>query len=288
MQLDLFRDHTKKGLGTTDLFQVIPVGKKGDKQRLAINGGTMTFEWGGNIRDNEIKTAVLLLSMTLQSMGIDKIEKLRAGAQLRAEDENGQPAYSSGITVNAADMSELMFAGDRKKGKRVFSYLENLENLKIEYNLPGYSAVIRLFNRVTYKKGEISFDVANFLINRLATTLLAFRLPPILQNSGLAMRLALFIETRQSGRGTWKDAEGNIHTKYYPKNEYSLSDIVISLKLQATYNSNSLIAIKRISEAFIEIKNNNNDFPLFTYEPRRRVFENEYKNGLKNRSMKKA
>ena len=284
MELKIFRDQNNKGLGTTDLFTVIPVGKKGDEITFDVDGGKLSLKWGSNIRDNEIATAIALLSFTLQMFKKEQLDELRVGNKLEENDENGQPLFINSISVKGADASAILNNGDRGLGKRVYTALQHLENLQMSYELRSACFTTRLFSRVAYKKGVLSFDVSHFLINRIAETLLAFRLQPVLQVRGRTQRLALYVETHQRPGGKFKGKESEERMKYYPKDEYSLEELIFGLNLNPDAEENKLT--KRIQEDFDAYSESNPHFPKYTYEPRRKVFESEYKNSAKRRVIK--
>ena len=222
----------KKGLGAMDLFNAIPVGRKGTSRTYLFPYGTLTTDFHANIRDAEIKVAVTLLSHTFNQLGIDSIEKLKKGKQLPViDEETGQTLYTNGISIDAKELSELIHRGDRAKGSRVFKNLQHLEDLSLRYDFDYVKCTIRLFDNVAYKNGKITFNIANMLLNRLGTTLIAFRLLPILEHNGLAMRLSMYVESHQRPGGQYKDSSGEKRTKFYPKNEYYLDYLKIALNL---------------------------------------------------------
>ncbi len=285
MELEIFRDQNKKGLGTADIFNVIPVGKAGSKVTVPVYDGAIEFVWGSTIRDEDIRVGVLLLSYMLQGFGKEKLDKIRGGIQLDTQDENGQALYTTGNSVKGSDISRLLNNGDGKKGKRIHNSLRKLEHLHMHYHIEGSSEfTVQLFNRVSYEKGWLHFDVAHFLINRLGQTLLAFRQQPIIDARGREIRLALYVETHQRKFGTYKDEDGVTRTKYVPKNEYSLEELIVGMNMNLDTRVDK--AVKALQEDFNKLKENNPNFPQFTYEPRRGVFESEYKNGIKNRRIK--
>ncbi len=286
-KIDIRDIQNRKGLGTTDMLGVIPVGKKGDTLDLVIDDGwKLTYDWGGHIRDAEIRTAILLMSYTLQSLDPELMKKVNNGEQpLPDFSEDGQPIYTNSIVVNAGDLSAILYDGDRKKRKRVFTQLQHLEKLILTYSKGSVKIPIRWFLRPAYKKGRIAFDVSNHFINTIGEKMQAFRLLPIIQNNGLAMRLALFIETNQSAPAghTYKDSDGIVRQKYYPKTEYKLDDMTTALNIRDTQQANEREAIKRIKDAFTELKESDPMFPKFTYNRYKRVFESEHKKGVKDR-----
>lgn len=283
MELEIYRDQNKKGLGTSDLFNVIPVGKKDDRVVVPIEGKlNMIFEWGESISDGDIRAAIIMLSFSLHSWGKSKIDKLRNGVQLEEFNEKGQATYTNSLSVKGVDISAFMNKGDKKKAKRIYQSLKNIEKLNIDYEEPGLSTRIRLFSRVAYKNGYLTFDIANFLLNRIGQTLVAFRTAPIVDSRGRTIRLALYVETHQRGAGSYiKDGEK--HTKYVPLNEYYIDDLIIGLNLNPKVQISRTIS--RLQEDFNALKIINPGFPQFTYNSRRRSFENEHKNGIKSRRI---
>ena len=271
----------RKGLGTNDLFHAIPVGRKGTEFSVnTVDGGKITFQFNSHIRDAEIKVAIALLSHTFNQMGIDVVNSIRDGIRLEElDDETGQPLYMRGLSVDAKELAEVIYPDNtnaRKESRRVYKHLVNLENLAIHYDLPGVKTTLRLFARPAMKKGIISFDISHTLINRLGTTLLAFRLPPVLQHTGLTMRLSMYVETHQRPGKSYRK-EGKTHRKYYPLNEYYLDDLKFGLRLEDRREDK---LIKELQESFDEIyEKSDGDFPKFTYNKYRRSFESQYKNG---------
>ncbi len=284
IDLKIFRDQSKKGLGSTDIFTVIPVGKAGDMISFDVDGGKLSLYWGSNIRDNEIATAIALLSFSLQAFEKDQVDKLRDGYRLPENDENGQPLYIEKISVKGADISAMLNSGNRGLGKRVYKALAHLENMQMKYELTDTCFTTRLFSRVAYKKGFLSFDISHFLINRIADTFLAFRLAPVLNVKGRVQRLALYIESHQRPGGQYIDIDGVKRTKYYPKNEYSLKELIFGLNLNPDRQESKNVGW--IQEDFDTYRDSNSHFPKYTYEPRRKVFESQYKKGSKNRFIK--
>ena len=176
-------------------------------------------------------------------------------------------------------MSELIHRGDRTKGGRIFKNLQHLEDLSLRYDFDYVKCTIRLFDNVSYKNGKITFNIANMLLNRLGSTLVAFRLPPILEHNGLAMRLSMYVESHQRPGKQYKDSSGEKRTKFYPKNEYYLDDLKLALNLIDRREDK---VISELQNAFDELHNGvNNPLPKFKYNRHRRSFENEYKNGKK-------
>ncbi len=213
-------------------------------------------------------------------MGKDIIDKIRNGTQLPILNEkSGQALYTNPITIDAKELSELIYSGDRKKGKRVFTHLQHLEDLVIRYDLTDLNSTIRLFDNVAYKSGNITFNIAHMLLNRLKNNLLVFRLLPILEHSGVAMRLSMYIESHQRPGKKYTDSSGEKRTKYYPLNEYCLEHLVVALQLQSQRSDKVILALQ---DAFTVLNNSTkNPIPKFTYNKYRRSFENEYKNGKK-------
>ncbi len=277
MKVEIYDHLDKKGLGNNDLFEVIPVGKKGTSYSVEVERGKVIFQFNANIRDSELKVAIALLSHTFNQVGKDTIDKFRSGDQLpMMNEQTGQALYAEPVTVDAKELSELIYGGDRKKGKRVFTHLQHLEDLTLRYEFVDLSCTIRLFDNVAYRNGKITFNIANMLLNRLGSTLIAFRLPPVLAHSGLTMRLSMYVESHQRPGSTYKK-EGKTHTKFYPKNEYYLDDLRAGLRMENLQES-KIIANLKISFEELNKKERSN-FPKFTYNEKRRSFENEYKNG---------
>ncbi len=279
----------KKGLGTNDLFQAIPVGKAGTFTEITVtDGGTVRFDRYSKIDDSEMKVATVLLSHTFHQIGKEILDTIRDGEMLPTISETtGQAEYQKAISVDAKDFAEMIYVNDdtaRKKGRKVFKHLQNLEDMAIRYRLPYLDTTIRLFDRVAYKNGVITFDIANSLINRMATTMLSFRLSPVLEHNGLAMRLAMIVETNQRFAGTYKDSSGEKRNKYYPLNEYYLDDLLFALQMESRREDK---AIKEIQRAFNVLhREGTNPIAKYTYNKHRRSFESEYKNGKKCRSRK--
>lgn len=275
-------DNYTKGMGTTDLFDVIPVGKKGTSfERVTSNGSKLVTSFGSNIRDTEIKVAILLISKIFQSLGKKQIDDLRKGYSLETLTEDGQTAYSKPIIVDAKDASSMLYNRNRGLGKRVYTALKHLEDLSMDYSYNGKDeSRIRLFQGVAYAKGKIVFNIANFLINRLEYTFKSFRIAPVLIQTGFNMRLSLYVETHQRPMGKYKDSDGVVRTKYAAKNDYYLEDMIKTLRLEG-HRENDIIV--KLREAFIELSQSEiNPIPKFTYNKRLKSFENEHKNGQKH------
>lgn len=270
----------KKGLGAMDLFNAIPVGKKGTSRTYSLPNGTLTTNFHANIRDAEIKVAVTLLSHTFNQLGIESVQQLREGKTLPViNEETGQTLYTNGISIDAKELSELTHKGDRTKGRRVFKNLQHLEDLVLRYDLDDVNCTIKMFDNIAYKNGIITFNIANMLLNRLGTTLITFRLPPILEHNGLTMRLSMYIESHQRPGRQYKDSSGEKRTKFYPKNEYYLDDLKLALNVM---NRREDKVISELQNAFDELHNGmHNPLSKFTYNKFRRSFENEFKNGKK-------
>ena len=263
-----------------DLFNAIPVGRKGTSRTYTFPYGTLTTDFHANIRDVEIKVAVTLLSHTFNQLGIESVQELKEGKQLQViNEETGQTLYTNGISIDAKELSELLHRGDRTKGRRVFKNLQHLEDLVLRYDLDYVNCTIRLFDNVAYKNGMITFNIANMLLNRLGTTLIAFRLPPILEHNGLTMRLSMYVESHQRPGKQYKDSSGEIRKKYYPKNEYYLEDLKLALNLIDRREDK---VISELQNAFDELHNGeSNPLSRFKYNRCRKSFESEYKNGKK-------
>ncbi len=280
MKVEIHNHLDKKGLGTSDLFQAIPVGRKGTDFEVSLyGGGKIKFQFNSNVRDAEIKVAVALLSHSFSQMGKTALDKIRGGIRLpEFNEETGQPEYMRGLSVDAKELAEIIYPNDenaRKKARRVYKHLANLENLTIHYDIPGIKTTLRLIARPALKNGIISFDISNTLINRLGTTLLSFRLPPVLAHDGLTMRLAMWIETHQRPGKKYKK-EGELHTKYYPKNEYYLDELRGGLRLEGRREDKVIFDLQ---EAFRELNlKDDSNFPKFTHNKYRKSFESEYKN----------
>ncbi len=278
MEVKIFDHIDKKGMGTTDLFNIIPTGKKGDSFSFPVEHGTVTFDFHSNIRDAEMKVAITLLSHTFNQLGKKNIDKFRDGSFSLPEidSETGQTIYTDGITIDAKNLSEIINKGDRTKGRRLFKNLQHLEDLTIRYNLSYLQSTTRLFDNVAYKNGKITFNIANTLLNRLKESFRAFRLQPVLAHNGLTMRLAMFVETRQRPGKKYTDSSGEKRRKFYPLNTYNLDDIVASLRLGDQREDRM---IESLQIAFDELKAENDSFPQFKYRKNRRWFESEYLNG---------
>ncbi len=278
MNIEIYEHLDKKGLGTKDMFDAIFVGKKGTTREITLTDGKLELDFNSNIGDAEMKVAITLLSHTFNQMGIDTVNALKDGKQLLNMDEQtGQAVYTLGVSVNAKEISELVHNGDRKKDKRVFKCLQHLENLTIRYSVPGVMGTMRLFNNVAHKNGVITFNVANMLLNRLGPTLQAFRLAPILEHNGIAMRLSVYVETHQRPGKNYTDSSGEKRRKYYPMNEYRLDVLAKALHLDGQQESKIIINIQK---AFNDLNTGEkNPIPKYKYNKRRRSFESEYKNG---------
>lgn len=279
----------KKGLGTSDLFQAIPVGKAGTYTEISVaENGTVRFERHSKIDDSEMKVATVLLSHTFHQIGKEILDTIRSGEMLPTICETtGQAEYQKSIRVDARDLAEMIYVNDtnaRKKGRKVFRHLQNLEDMAIRYRLSYLDTTIRLFDRVAFKNGVITFDIANLLINRMSTTMLSFRLPPVLEHNGLAMRLAMIVETNQRPGKMYNDSSGGKRTKYYPLNEYYLDNLLYALQME---NRREDKAIKEIQRAFNTLhREGTNRISRYTYNSYRRSFESEYKNGKRFRNQK--
>ncbi len=278
MEVQIFDHVDKKGIGTTDLFNIIPTGKKGDSFSFPVEHGTVTFDFHSNIRDAEMKVAIALLSHTFNQLGKKNIDKFRDGSHSLPEidPETGQTIYTNSITVDAKNLSGIINKGDRTRGRRLFKNLQHLEDLTIRYNLTYLQSTTRLFDNVAYKNGKITFNIANTLLNRLKESFKSFRLQPVLAHNGLTMRLALYVETRQRPGKKYTDSSGVKRQKFYPLNTYNLDDIVMTLRLGEQQESKT---IDFIQTAFDELKAGSDSFPQFKYRKNRKWFESEYLNG---------
>lgn len=262
-----------------NLFDVIPVGKKGGSISVPVRDGTINMTLNSNIRDNDIKAAVIVLNFVMQDLGKDFVDQIRNGAGLPVFDENGQLEHIHGVKIKATDLSGVLYRGNRKRGKRVLNSILSLSNLNIRYHVGANDYNMSLFQNVAYTSGNIVFDIANYLVTDMIRALATFRVQAILENDGLAARLALYIEMNQRPSGKYKDQNGEVRTKYVPLNGYRLEDIIISLGLQ---NSRKDHAINNIQEAFKAMhKNSKGMFPRYTYNNFKKTFESEYKNGRK-------
>ncbi len=278
MDIKIYEHLDKKGLGIKNIFDNIPVGKKGTVRHYKAPDGVFTYEFNANIRDAEVKVAIALMSYTFNQMGLSNVDRFRNNeAMLPMIDDNGQTIYTRGISVDAKQLSEMIYDGARNRGNRVFKTLRHLEHFSIRYDLTLMRGTIKLFDNVAYRNGMITFNVSNFLLNQLGAQLIAFRINPILEHNGLAMRLSMYVETHQRPGKQYTDSSGEKRRKYYPMNEYYLDDLKSVLNLIDRREDK---VVSELQNAFDELHNGtNNPLPKFKYNRYRRSFENEYKNG---------
>ena len=279
MQVDVRKYTERKGVTSRNLFDVIPVGNKGHSITQFLHKGTLTMTLNDNIRDNDIKAAVIVLNFLMQELGKELVDQIRNGAELKTFDENGQLAHVGGVKVKGTDISELLYHGDRKRGKRVFNSIVSLSNLNIRYKIGVDDYNMSLFQNVAYTSGNIVFDVANYLVVDMIRAMAIFRVQAILENDGFSARLALYTEMNQRPSGTYKDENAEIRTRYVPLNDYKLESIIKSLGLERQRSDR---VVNNIQEAFEDIhKNSKGKFPKYTYNSIKKSFESEYKNGRK-------
>ena len=211
-----------KGLTSSNDLGVFPLGKKGEVKVFEVGDGNVTMDYGSAIKDNDRRNIITCISYAIKTLGYDNTKKIKAGAKLKQMSDEGQVLYTT-FSVKASELSKILYDNTRE-GRLVAKSLKSA--MKITVDVADGKNVFNQLNNIVYKHGYITFSVANFLVNHIASTILPFRIGSTLMHKDFNYRLSFYIETNQYSKGKGK---------WFPKNTYSLDELLDGLNLRGTY-----------------------------------------------------
>jgi len=257
-----------KGITLSAKHPLLPIGKKGICRKFSVNNGAgiVVYDYGSTVNDTDTRSFNTCMSYALNRVGYDQMEELQHFEPLAIiKEDTKQFAYTT-FKIPSGEISEKLY-GTSREGRLVAKSLKRIAHVQIDVD--NMKNVFTQVRDIVYSDGWITFDVANIIINHIASNRMMYRLESNLLHHGFDNRLSLYVESNQF----------KIGYKFYPQTTYGLDELVDGLMLRGTYENKESRYIKKIQESFNSIYEKEDNFPQYIYDKDKRFFYNKYKKG---------